>query len=174
MTDNPHAAAIVALASGQGVLDVVDAELTTVARAVAGNRDLYDSLTDIHTPAGQRLRFVESEALAAAHPTTRAALAMVIAGEAAGDLSAIADGVSSEAAARRDAQVAEVTVAAPMDEATQERLRSALERSTGKKLTLKVTVDDSVVGGVRARIGDTVIDGSLAGRLADVRTRLAG
>jgi F-type H+-transporting ATPase subunit delta len=35
-----------------------------------------------------------------------------------------------------------------------------------------VFVDPDVVGGVRARIGDTVIDGSLARRLQDVRTRI--
>lgn len=174
MSDNAYAAAIVALAEGLGDLDVVDGEMTTVARAVNGNRDLQERLSDIHTPASVRLKFVESEALAAAHPTTRAALAMVIAGEAAGNLGEISDLVSDEAARRRDASVAEVSVAQPIDDASAERLRVALERKLGRKLTLKVTVDPSVVGGVRARVGDTVIDGSLSGRLSDFKTRLAG
>lgn len=174
MSDNAYAAAIVALADGLGDLDVVDKELTTIARAVNDNRELQDRLSDIHTPASVRLKFVESQALSAAHPSTRAALAMVIAGEAAGSLAEISDRVSDLAAQRRDAQVAEVTVAQPISDDMTERLRTALERKLGHKLTIKVSVDPSVVGGVRARVGDTVIDGSLAGRLSDVKTRLAG
>jgi F-type H+-transporting ATPase subunit delta len=174
MSDNAYAAAIVALAEGLGDLDVVDNELTTVARAVNGSREMQERLSDINIPPSVRLKFVESEALSAAHPTTRAALAMVIAGEAASSIGEISDLVSDEAARRRDASVAEVTVAQPIDDASAERLRTALERKLGRKLTLKVTVDPSVVGGVRARVGDTVIDGSLSGRLSEVRTRLAG
>lgn len=172
-TTSAFADAIVALADGAGDLDVVDAELTTVARAVDNNRELYERLVDIALPPSRRLKFVESEALAAASPMTRAALAMVITGEAAGDLRAISDEVSSAASQRRSREVAEVTVAAPLDDAAKERLRTALERTTGKSLDLKVVVDDSLVGGVRARVGDTVIDGSIASRLAAVRTQLS-
>lgn len=172
-TTSAFAEAIVALADGAGKLDVVDAELTTVARAVDENRELYERLVDINLPPSQRLKFVESEVLAAATPVTRAALAMVITGEGAGDLRAISDAVSSAASERRSREVAEVTVAAPMDDAEKERLRTALERATGKSLDLKVVVDESLVGGVRARIGDTVIDGSIASRLASIRTQLS-
>jgi F-type H+-transporting ATPase subunit delta len=82
---------------------------------------------------------------------------------------------SAEAAASaRDRELAEVYVAVELDETTREQLQQALERATGKSLEVKVFVDPSVVGGVRARIGDTVIDGSIAKRLDDVRTRIAG
>lgn len=171
-TTSAFAEAIVALADGAGKLDVVDAELDTVARTVDQNPALYERLVDISLPTSQRLKFVESEALTAASPITRAALAMVIAGEGAADIGEISRAVSSSASARRAREVAEVTVAAPMDEAEREKLRTALERATGKSLDLKVHVDDAVIGGVRARVGDTVIDGSIAARLAAVRTRL--
>ncbi|MBY5163359.1 ATP synthase F1 subunit delta [Salsipaludibacter albus] len=172
-TSTAFADAIVALADGAGTLDVVDTELTTIARAVDANPDLYERLVDVQLPASQRLKFVESETLAAASPMTRAALAMVITGEGAGDITEIASRVSDAASAKRSREVAEVTVAAPLDDASREKLRTALERATGKSLDLKVQVDPSVVGGVRARIGDTVIDGSVAGRLAAVRTALS-
>ncbi len=50
-----------------------------------------------------------------------------------------------------------------------ERLRAALAHATGKDLELKVIVDPSVIGGVVARVGDVVIDGSVARRLASLR-----
>jgi F-type H+-transporting ATPase subunit delta len=167
-----YAQAVVALATAEGALDAVDDELVTVARAVEANEDLRRQLTDHNLPVGRRLTFVESAALAAAHPATRSVLAMLIAADRAGELTAIADEVARQAAQRRDAEVAEVYVAVPLDDAQRAALKSSLERATGKTLDLKVFVDPDVVGGVRAKIGDVVIDGSLAKRLDDLRARV--
>jgi F-type H+-transporting ATPase subunit delta len=174
MTDRTHhyAQAVVALAEAEDALGAVEDELLTVARAVDGNDELRRRLTDQHLPVGQRLTFAESSALSAAHPATRSALAMLIAADRVGELTAIAESVAREAADRRDAEVAEVFVAAPIDDGQRAALRSALERATGKKLDVKVYVDESIVGGVRAKVGDTVIDGSLATRLDEMRTKV--
>lgn len=169
-----YAEAIVALATAEDALEAVEDELLTVARAIDRNDELREQLTDIHLPVSQKLRFVESDVLQAAHPATRSALAMVISAERAGEIATIADEVARRAAAAREEELAEVYVAVPLDESRQQALREALERATGKKLDLKVYVDDSVVGGVRAKIGDTVIDGSLARRLTDLRARVGG
>jgi F-type H+-transporting ATPase subunit delta len=171
---NGYAEAVVALATAEDALDAVESELLTVARAVDANEDLRRQLTDIHLPFGRRLTFVESEVLAAAHPATRAALATIIAADRVRDLTAIAERVSERAAAARDEELAEVYVAVPLDDERKSSLKEALERATGRKLELKVYVDESVVGGVRAKIGDTVIDGSLANRLSELRTRVGG
>lgn len=168
-----YARAVVALATGEGALDTVEDELLQIARAVEQNNELRQRLIDIHIPVGQRVRFVEAEALTAAHPATQSAVAMIVAANRAGDLGEIARDVAEQAAAARERELAEVHVAVPLDDAQRDRLREALERATGKKLDIKVYVDESVVGGVRARIGDTVIDGSLARRLDEIRTRVS-
>lgn len=167
-----YAEAVIAVATAEGALDVVETELRTVAQIVDGDAHLREQLTDASIPASQRLKFVEAQALQAAHPATRTALAMLIAAERIGDVSDVVAQVSATAAAARDRDVAEVHVAAPLDQAQQERLQRALEQATGKTLDLRIVVDPDVVGGVRARIGDTVIDGSIAKRFADVRTRI--
>jgi F-type H+-transporting ATPase subunit delta len=169
-----YADAIVVIARGEGALDTVEDELLTVARAVEGNEVLRGTLTDPQLPVAQRLTLVESQILRAAHPATRTALATVIAAEQAGHLSAIAQAVAQRAASSRDEELAEVYVAVPLDAARQHALTEALERATGRKLDVKVYVDESVVGGVRAKIGDVVIDGSLARRLGELRTRVGG
>ncbi len=169
---NGYAKAVVALANAEDALDTVEAELLTVGRTVEESRELRDRLTDLQIPVSQRLKFVESEVLQAAHPATRAALAMLIAADRIMDIQPIAQRVSESAAEARDKDLAEVWVATDLDASQQDQLRAALERTTGKSLDLKVHVDPSVVGGVRARVGDTVIDGSLAKRLDDVKTRI--
>ena len=48
----------------------------------------------------------------------------------------------------------------------------ALSRATGRTVDLKVVVDPSVIGGVVARVGDEVFDGSIASRLEDAKQAL--
>jgi F-type H+-transporting ATPase subunit delta len=169
-----YADAIVAIARGEHALEAVEDELLAVARAIADNEQLRDTLVDEQLPVGQRLRLLESQALRAAHPTTRTALAMIITAGQTSHLTAIADAVANRAAASRGEELAEVYVAVELDEPRRAALKAALERATGRKLDVKYHVDESVVGGVRAKIGDTVIDGSLARRLTDLRTRAGG
>lgn len=166
-----YAEALVAIAEAEDALDAVEGELLTVARAIDANEQLRRQLTDRNLPVGRRLTFVETDVLAAAHPATRACLALLIAADRVGELTAVAEEVAQRAAAAREEELAEVYVAVPLDDARKEALKAALERATGRKLDLKVYVDESVVGGVRATIGDTVIDGSLANRLSSLRTR---
>jgi F-type H+-transporting ATPase subunit delta len=119
-----------------------------------------------------RLGVVETDLLNAAHPATRAALAMVLGAVRAGDLADIARTAAELASSSRERELAEVHVAVPLDEQQKAALTAALEAATGKQLDLKVFVDPDVVGGVLARVGDVVIDGTLSKRLADVKSRV--
>ena len=68
--------------------------------------------------------------------------------------------------------VAEVRTAVPLSDDQQARLKAALENATGKSLELKAIVDPTVVGGVVATVGDTVIDGSVRTRVDQLKSRL--
>lgn len=68
--------------------------------------------------------------------------------------------------------VAEVTTAAPMDEQQLNRVRQALERNTGKTILMQTKVQPEILGGVIARVGDEVIDGSIRHRLAVLKQQL--
>jgi F-type H+-transporting ATPase subunit delta len=60
---------------------------------------------------------------------------------------------------------AEVITAARLNEEQETALRIALERISGKRLSARYAVDGSLIGGVVARIGSTVYDGSVRGQL---------
>ncbi len=154
---NGYADAVVALAKAEGSLEYVETELLTVARAVESNNELRNILTDPNKPVGMRLGLVETQVLSAAHPTTRAAMAMIIAAGRAGDLTSIATKVAEVASASRNRELAEVYVAKPITDEQREALRRALEHSTGKNL-------DQYMG--RAFIGDgvaTMVSGAAGG-----------
>jgi F-type H+-transporting ATPase subunit delta len=69
---------------------------------------------------------------------------------------------------------AEVTSAAPLDHRVGVNLELELSRLTGKRMRLRFDVDPALLGGVVARIGSTVYDGSVRGELRQLSRKLAG
>jgi F-type H+-transporting ATPase subunit delta len=165
-----YARAALAVAEAEGATEVVERELDAVARALDGNEELRAAVTDQQVPLGRRLGMVDGDLLASAHPATRTTLAMLLAADRLAALGSIVAAMRELADSGR--VMAEVTVAVPLDEARRTALTAALERATGRELDVRFVVDPTVVGGVRATVGDTVIDGSLLRRLTDLRTRV--
>lgn len=71
-------------------------------------------------------------------------------------------------------QTRKVTVrtAAPIDEAQAESLRAALKRRFAQEIAVEAVVDPTLIGGAVIDAGDVVIDGSVRGRLAQLRGAL--
>jgi F-type H+-transporting ATPase subunit delta len=67
---------------------------------------------------------------------------------------------------------ATVTSALPLDAATQTAVQRALERRTGKRVVLSTSTDPNLIGGIVARVGDLVFDGSLRTRLESLKSRI--
>ena len=85
---------------------------------------------------------------------------------------AIVDRFVELAAAEQRREVAEVRSAIAAQPSRLDRLREALSRATGKNVEVKVVVDPTVLGGIVARVGDLVIDGSVRHRLDQLREQI--
>lgn len=169
-----YAAALLEVARAEGVAERLEEELFRAARTVEGNRQLRSRFTDPGLPMAAKLEVVEELFGGRAHPQTVAALVWILAGGRGRQLGDIADEVARRGAASRQASLAEVRSAVQLDDRQRERLAQALSRQLGRDIELQVVVDPDVVGGLVVRVGDTVIDGSVATRLERVRTRLTG
>lgn len=74
---------------------------------------------------------------------------------------------------KRQKLVAEVTTARPLDEIQSQTLRERLEAAYRQEVTLETRIDPAVLGGVRVRIGDQILDGTLGWRLETLRQHLS-
>lgn len=69
--------------------------------------------------------------------------------------------------------VAEISSARALGETEKQELANALRARTGKQVQMNFSLDPSLIGGVVARIGSTIYDGSVQGQLERLRAELA-
>jgi F-type H+-transporting ATPase subunit delta len=169
-----YAQGIFEIASAEGDLEEVEDQLYRFAKTLEREGPLREALLDPTLP-NDRKRAVLDELLGAkASRHTIALLGFLIDQGRAKDLPKIIQTLGEFAAARHQAAVAEVRTAIPLDGPHREAMAKALAKATGKDIELKVLVDPSVLGGVVARVGDQVFDGSIRRRLEMAREQLAG
>ena len=164
-----YANGLVELARAEDQLDRVETELFTIAQAMESSTELRSALTDPQLPLERKQAIVDDLIGGRASSLTVGLIQFVVGQGRASDLPAIAREVVETAAASRDRAVAEIRSAVPLDDATVARLTEALGRATGKKVEPKVIVDPSVIGGLVARVGDVVIDGSISRKVESLR-----
>jgi F-type H+-transporting ATPase subunit delta len=174
MTDrnDAYAAALLEIAKAEGNLDTVEDELFRVARTIESNDELRSTLSDQAIPVERRQAVVETLLGGKASPVTTAPVSFVFGAGRSRNLPEIIDRLVAMAAEERREAVAEVRTAYPLDEEHRQKLADALSQATGKHVSLKVIVDPTVMGGVVATIGDTVIDGTVRHRLEQLRETL--
>lgn len=167
-----YARAVHGIARVEDGLAAIEDDLFRFARAVEASDELRTALTDPALPLARRLAIIDDLSAGKALPLSVALISMVVAAGRVNDLSAIVDRFLELSAEDREREVAEVRSAIALDDAQIERLAVALGRATSKNIEVKVVVDPTVLGGLVARIGDTVIDGSVRHRLEQMKTQL--
>ena len=175
MSDNRiegYARALFEIARAEGTLDEVEDELFRFARSYESSDALRNALTDEQIPAAKRQAIVEDLLGGKATSTTTQLVSMVVGSGRGRDLPAIVDKLVARASSSKNLEVAEVRTAVPLTADQTTRLAAALVNATGKQVNLKVVVDPSVIGGLVATVGDTVIDGSVRTRIDQLKSRL--
>jgi F-type H+-transporting ATPase subunit delta len=167
-----YAQAMFAVARAEDALSTVEDELYTFGKTLEQNTELRESLTDAGLPAENKKAVVRDLLGDRANLVTVSLLGFVIDAGRARALSRIVDELARMAAEEREHALAEVRSAVDLSAAQRERLASALSRATGRQVDVKVVVDPTLVGGVVARVGDEVFDGSIASRLEEARQAL--
>ncbi len=165
-----YAAALFEVARAEGALEVVEEELFKLSDVLAQSDELRSTLTDANIPAEKRQEIVQDLlATAKATPITTNLVAFVVGAGHARDLPGIISSLVERAASDRKHSVAEVRSAVPLDDDQRKRLAKALSKNLGKEVEVKVHVDPSVLGGISARVGDVVIDGTVRHRLDQLK-----
>lgn len=167
-----YAEAMFAVARAEGVLPAVEDELYGFAKGLEQHTSLREALTDAALPAENKKGVIADLLGERANPVTVTLLGFVVDAGHARELPKIVEHLAQVAAQERDHALAEVRSAVELTDAQRERVARALSQATGRTVDVKVVLDPSVVGGIVARVGDEVFDGSVSSRLESAKQHL--
>jgi len=165
--------AIVAGAELEGRLEDLEDEMFRFGRIVANQPDLRIALTNPFVSAHAKRELLGGLLAGKVTPETLRLISQATVNPLGRSLDVSLNDYAQLAARRRERLVAEVHVAVALTEQQRRRLASALATAYGHQVHLNVVLDPRVAGGMTVRVGDELIDGSTATRLAEAERRLA-
>jgi len=156
-----------------GEVDEVEDQLFRFGRVLDAEPQLVTLLSDYTTPAEGRIALLNKVIEDSGINGTAAALLTQTVGLLRGERAdeAVID-LAELAVSRRGEVVAHVTAAADLADAQRNRLTEVLTRIYGHPVSVQLHIDPELLGGLSIAVGDEVIDGSIASRLAAAQTQL--
>lgn len=166
-----YAGAIFDIALKQNTVDRTLEDVQEIAKLFS-KRTLAYLLKEPKLPAQRKESAIRQALTSRVLPTSLNLALLVVQRELVEAMPNIARELAQLVLDYKNQAVAEVTTAAPMEEQLLDRVRQALERNTGKQILMHTKVQPEILGGVVARVGDKVIDGSIRHRLAILKQQL--
>jgi F-type H+-transporting ATPase subunit delta len=161
-------------AEARSELDSVEDELFRFGRIISADDELLRILGDRTAPREGKSALVDRLLSGKVSPVTGRLVRNSLTSSHVHNPENTVERLSEAAARRRGQSVAHVVSAVPLTAVQERRLTELLGRLYGRSMGLQVLVDPAVVGGLVVRVGDEVIDGSIAHRLEAAGRRLAG
>lgn len=166
-----YAEAVFGLAQKQNTIDRSLEDVKEIATLFA-NRKLAYLLREPKIPAKRKETALREALTPRVLPTSLNLALLVVQRELVEIMPNIAAELEKLVLDYRNEAIAEVTTAAPMDDAQLDLVKQALEQRTGKTIIMRTRIDPNILGGLVARVGDQVIDGSVRYRLSALQQQL--
>jgi len=169
-----YAEALLGVAEGRRAVDAIRQELDDLVALAEANPELQQLLARPDLPAERKLEAL-SAALGGRFSETLLAMLDVLLRHGRGeDLGAVEETYDALADEAQGIVRAEARSVLPLTREERARLVAALSRLMGKQVVMVERIDPAVLAGVSVQVGDRLVDGSAAGRLARMREQLIG
>ncbi|THJ66203.1 F0F1 ATP synthase subunit delta [Arthrobacter echini] len=170
------ATVVIAVAEqGEGAqgLDRLENELFSFIQVVASDHDLQRALSQTQAADESKIELA-LKLVPGAGPAGALLITQAVRAPRGLKPAALVDRFLELVAARQQRWIAHVSVTQPLQANQFERLEAGLNALYGRELKINVTVDPSLIGGVRVSVGDEMVDSTVVTRLSELRRKLAG
>jgi F-type H+-transporting ATPase subunit delta len=151
----------------------VSRQLDDFAATFAGSKDLRELLLNPSLPTAKRVSILDAvNQRVGCGPLVRNFLAVLISHERLSALTEIVEEFRLEMNRRLSISDAEVVTARPLQEQERTKLEGQVAELAGTRVNATFREDKSLIGGAIVRIGSTIYDGSVRGRLERLKERL--
>ncbi len=151
------------------VTESLVAQLGSVQKGVAANPAVSQYLSDPTVEFRDKMNRVAEFLPPGTAPELRKFLGVMLTEGGLGDLDQVVAELTQLAQGGPRATDAVVRSAVPLTAQEQDALRQKLMREAGSNLDLAFEVDPDLIGGLVVRVGDRVVDASVASRLRQLR-----
>jgi F-type H+-transporting ATPase subunit delta len=166
--------ALFAAAEKDDQLDQLEDELFRLERILEAEGEAAALLDEFTVEAPRRIELLDKLVKRKVSPITLELLHHAVTSQRKRSITLAIDDLLERATARQERSVARVVSAVPLTDAQEARLAAALTGIYGRAMSVRTALDPTVQGGLVVRVGDEVIDGSIATRFAAARAALAG
>lgn len=167
-----YARALFEMATLADSVDATDESMRSVVAAVRGTMDLREALTSTGIPAEKKRDVLRDIFGANATPEALSMVTLLVERGLTAQLGDVAAAYREIAESERGIVVAEVTTAIALDDASRASVSDKLAASLGRPVSLRESVDPTIVGGIIIKVAGRVLDGSVSSQLAAVRAAL--
>lgn len=168
-----YARALFDVASKAGNVDATLAELKGFGAAIAGHAELQRALTSPGIPLGAKQKIMSD--LVGLQPVSRVVarlMALIVENDDVNELDRIVEAFEQRVMDFHQVVRAEITSAVPLEAGKVAAIEASLAAVSGSRVVITPRVDPALLGGVVAKVGSRVYDGSIARHLARIRARL--
>ncbi|NND70599.1 MAG: F0F1 ATP synthase subunit delta [Rhodothermales bacterium] len=165
-----YASALFDLASQEGRLGQTDEDMEMIAATMSGSPELVRVFESPIVSRARKEAITRELFSSRIGPATSDFLSMLISKRRENIFPAIIEAYRGLRDEQQGIVEASARSATTLSAEEEDKLRSSLEQVTGKQVRLKMEIDESLIGGVTVKVGDTVYDGSVKHKLEDLRT----
>jgi F-type H+-transporting ATPase subunit delta len=170
-----YAKALLDVAASDVDAAAIDRELAGLSAAMHGHRELQQALTSPSVRAADKRKVAAAIAdRLGLSAVTRRLIDLLAERDRLGELDELLTVYRERLLARQRVQRAHVRSAAPLSPEVTQALEARLSAVTGTTVKVDAVVDPSLVGGVLAKVGSTVYDGTVKTQLEKLRKQLVG
>jgi len=170
-----YAKALFSLGRQENKYEAYSEALSAIAALYAESPEVGESLTNPLFPLEARKKVMAAVAQATKADTILAAfLNLLVEKQRAGILPDIAHEMQVMVDGAQNISHGTLVSAIELDSALQEKVQATLEKITGNKVILETEVDPTIIGGIIAKVGDLVLDGSIKTQLNGLKESIKG
>jgi len=169
-----YAVTLLESAEDSDILDSIRSDVDGILNAIDSSSELRELLANPLLSIEVKERTLVALFEGKVEQLTRNFLALIARRSRTGILRDVLSSFVAMVEERRGVMSAKVVSAVELDATQRDKLKSHLSSYFGKEISVHAEVDTSLTGGIIARVGDIVFDGSLNTHLERLRRRLVG
>ncbi|WP_163337068.1 F0F1 ATP synthase subunit delta [Desulfopila sp. IMCC35008] len=170
-----YAKALFAIGKEQGTYEGYNEALQAVAELYLGTPEVVDALTNPLYPMDLREKVMAGIVTSmGADKVMGNFLNLLVEKKRVEILPEIAEEYKIMVDDEKNVSHGSVISAVELSDELQAKVQATLEKLTGKKVELTTSVDPTIIGGIIAKVGDLVLDGSIKAQLAGLKDSIKG